>query len=131
MPKWRCAGAGASRTAPAAPPPFCNYPSGQAAQSAHQLEILQTGKKRIQVRLFRHISDQALITRQILSDIFSAEEKFSARWLQQARDDLHRRALSRAVRPEISKHFAQVHFEAHVLEGRHRAIAFRERANIE
>ena len=103
---------------------FVDGALGQTAKPPDELQVLHTRQGRIYIRLFRHITQQTLITNKVPPDIDAIEKDFTLRWLDKAGQHLHRRRLARSVWTEVTRDLACFDTEADVVHHRNPTVTF-------
>src|SRR4051812_38396564 len=86
---------------------------------------------RIEVSLFRYISDHALKAGEIVIDALTFVQDLSIRGLDQASQHLDRSALAGAIGPKISKDFARRDKEANLANCRNVIVVLGQTAGLE
>ena len=85
---------------------------GHAAQTADKLEIFETGKMRVDVRFFRHVSKNCTIGYEIVVDGMAAKEHPALIWLQHAGDHLDCGRFAGTIGTEVADDFASAGAES-------------------
>src|ERR1039457_1632794 len=77
--------------------------------------ILQAREIVVKMGFFGNVANGSAKGDHVLVNILTLEEHSAVVWPQQARDDLHGRRFTRAVRSQKADHFAGRYLKAHVL----------------
>ncbi len=98
-------------------PPRVLLAARDAAQIGDEVEVLEDGHVLVQRRVLGQVADVAAHLDALVIDVVARDVGASGRGREERREDLHRRRLARAVRPEEAEHFAAPHVERDVVDG--------------
>ena len=102
-----------------------------AAQSSHQLQVLEARKMGVYLRFLRNVPEYGAIRSQIVLDIFSPEEDVAFRWPDHPDHHLHRGRFTRPIRPQVPQDFALFQDKTHIFDRRNTAVAFENMPEFE
>ena len=84
----------------------------QPTKLSHHDQVFRAAKVRVQLRLFRHVTDPAFIRHKIVLDLPAVEQNLTGIYVNQPGDHLHGCGFARAIRTQIPGNFSRTRSEA-------------------
>ena len=97
---------------------------------AQKVEVVLDGHVRVERRRLRKVAGSSLGLDRLLEHVVARDDSLSVRGRHVSGQHAHRRCLAGAVWSEEPEDFSALRFEAHVVDGRDRAVALREMLNF-
>src|ERR1035437_4680252 len=104
---------------------------GEVAQTADQLQVLETREVGIDVCLLGDVAKGSAVGRQIVADAVSFEEDEAVVGLEETGDDLDGGRLAGAIGADVADDFARANTEADVFDCGKSAVALGQSFHLE